>query len=398
MNVKKIILSSAIAMGALTGFAQAAGEVVEYDFKPTLYIQGQIGGQETVGEGSFGSLLSPNVQLGVGYQWNPLFGARLSVNGWQSRAAMNGYKWHWSYISPMVDVTFNLTNAFGGYNPERFYDVNLIAGVGANAHFRNQRANRLNNDGPTEYQAVDGVIQYDEAGAPIIEKEEGPLYKALGNCWNHGHWSLVGRIGAAVDFRVTENLKVGLELTLNATDDKYNSKVGSNCDFYWNGLVGVKYTFGKSYEKRVVPVVAPVKEVIRETIYRDTVIVQQPVAAVTNFVDEVVEAQTFERNVFFKINQAIIRPQEMVKVEEIANYMKNHPGSRVHITGYADKGTGTLAINLRLARERANVVVNTLINKFGIAGDRITSSSMTDTLFQPFEIPEQNRVAICVVE
>lgn len=371
MNVKKFILSSVIAMGAITGYAQAAGEVVEYDFKPTFYIQGQIGGQETVGEGSFGDLLSPNAQIALGYQWNPLFGARLAINGWQSRAAMEGYKWQWSYVSPMLDFTFNLANAFGGYNPTRIFDLNLIAGVGGNSHFKNQPANRLNAPG-------------------------GALEGGLKNIWNHGKWTVVGRVGLGLDFKVAENVKLGLELTLNATDDKYNSKLAESADFYWNGLVGIKYNFGKSYEKRVVPVVAPVKEIIRETVYRDTVVMQPPVQQ--TLIEEVVEAQVFERNVFFKINQAIIRPQEMTKVEEIANYMKNHPNSRVHITGYADKGTGTLAINLRLARERANAVVNALTTKYGIAGDRITSSSMTDTLFQPFEEPAQNRVAICVVE
>lgn len=371
MNFKKIILSSVIAMGAIAGYAQTEGEVVEYDFKPTFYIQAQVGGQESVGEGGFKQMLSPNAQFGIGYQWNPLFGARLSANGWQSRAGMNRYHWHWAYVSPMLDFTFNLANAFGGYNPTRIFDVNLIAGIGGNCHFRNQRANKLNAPG-------------------------GALEGGLQNIWNHGQWTLAGRVGLGLDFKVSDNVKLGLELTMNATDDRYNSKVGSNCDFYFNGLVGLKYSFGNGYEKRVVPVVAPVKEIIRETVYRDTVIMQPPVQQ--TLIEEVVEAQVFERNVFFKINQAIIRPQEMTKVEEIANYMKNHPNSRVHITGYADKGTGTLAINLRLARERANAVVNALTTKYGIAGDRITSSSMTDTLFQPFEEPAQNRVAICVVE
>ncbi len=375
MNVKKLILASAISLGTLTGFAQEAGEVIEYDFNPTAYLQLQVGGQETVGELSFGDLLSPNAQIAVGYQWNPLFGARLAVNAWQSKAGMDfnstEYKWKWNYVAPMIDFTFNLTNAFGGYNPTRLVDVNLIAGVGANIGFKNDEANNLAN--PLKNQ-------------PLLD-----------NLWSGTKALLTGRFGAAVDFRLTDNWKLGLELTANALSDKYNSKKASNCDWYYNGLVGVKYSFGKPYTARVVPVVAPVQEIIRETVYRDTVIVQ-PAPAQAVEVIEVAPAETFERNVFFKINQSIIRPAEMTKVQEIADYMKNHPNSTVHITGYADKGTGTLAINLRLARERANAVVNALINKYGISGDRITSSSMTDTLFQPFETPAENRVAICVVE
>lgn len=371
MNVKKLILTSAISLGALTGFAQAAGEVIEYDFIPNAYLQLQVGGQETVGEGSFGDLLSPNAQLSFGYQWNPLFGARIGVNAWQSKGGLESagdHKyWKWNYVAPMVDLTFDLTNAFGGYNPERVWDLNLFAGIGANVHFSNDEANDL----AKNYAYF------------------------LGNLWDGTKVNLAGRVGLACDWRVAENLKLGLEASVNATDDRYNSKVGSNADWYVNALVGLKYTFGQSYNKRVVPVVAPVQEIIRETVYRDTVIVQQPVQTI---VEAPAHAETFERNVFFKINQSIIRPQEMTKVEEIANYMNAHPKAMVHITGYADKGTGTLSINLRLARERANAVVNALINKYGISESRITSSSMTDELFQPFEEPVKNRVAICVVE
>lgn len=376
MNVKKLILSSVISLGALTGFAQQAGEVIEYDFNPTPYIQVQVGGQETVGELGFGDLLSPNVQVAFGYQWNPLFGARLAVNAWQSKAGMNfqgtDYKWNWKYVAPMVDFTFNLTNAFGGYNPTRIVDVNLIAGVGANIGFDNKQAN-------------DFAKAHALKGAPILE-----------NLWDGTQVLFAGRVGAAVDFNVTSNLKVGLEFTANTLSDKYNSKKAANTDWYLNGLVGVKYSFGQTYSSRAVPVVAPVQEIIRETVYRDTVIIKEVAPAAP--AAPVVLNETFERNVYFLINQSVIRPAEMQKVEEIASYMKNHPGSMVHITGYADKGTGTLAINLRLARERANAVVKALTTKYGISGDRITSSSMTDELFQPYDTPAQNRVAICVVE
>lgn len=381
MNIKKLILSSVISLGTLTGFAQTAGEVIEYDFNPTPYIQVQVGGQETVGEVSFGDLLSPNAQIAVGYQWNPLFGARLAVNAWQSKAGMDfmntEYKWKWNYVAPMVDLTFNLTNAIGGYNPNRIFDVNLIAGVGANIGFSNNGANDFAKEISTKY----------------------PDHKTriLDNLWDGTQVLFAGRVGAGVDFRINDNLKVGLELTANTLSDKYNSKKAANSDWYFNGLVGVKYSFGQTYNTRVVPVVAPVQEIIRETVYRDTVIIKEVAEPVTRAI-EAPKFESFERNVFFLINQSVIRPAEMKKVEEIASYMKNHPGSMVHITGYADKGTGSLSINLRLARERANAVVKALTTKYGISGDRITSSSMTDELFQPYDTPAENRVAICVVE
>lgn len=375
MNIKKLILSSAIALGALSGYAQQAAEV--YTFNPHWYGQLQVGAQETLGEGSFGKLLSPNAQIAVGRQFNPIFGLRLGVNAWQSKGVMDFREkttdWKFNYVAPALDLTFDLTNAVWGYNPERLVDVNLFAGVGANIRWGNDEALAYNNYLKSELE-----------------------YNGLQDIWSGTKVSPLGRLGIDVDFRITDNVKIGLELASNFVNDHYNSKHAPNCDWYFNGLVGVKYAFGKTYDKSViVPVPVEPEIVVQEkvVVVHDTIVVEpKPV------VKPVQPEEGLERNVFFLINRYNIRPAEMQKVEEVANYMKSHPTTRVHITGYADKGTGTLAINLRLARQRAQAVVNALQNKYGIPANRITMSSMTESEYQPFEIPEQNRVAICIVE
>ena len=78
--------------------------------------------------------------------------------------------------------------------------------------------------------------------------------------------------------------------------------------------------------------------------------------------------------------------------------MKQHPDTKVTVTGYADKGTGNLKINLRLSKQRADAVVNALIKDYGIAADRIIAKSMGEEEEQPYSTPAQNRVAICIVE
>ncbi len=375
MNIKKLILSSAIALGALSGYAQQAAEV--YTFNPHWYGQLQVGGQETLGEGAFGKLLSPNAQIAVGRQFNPIFGLRLGVNAWQSKGVFDFRNkttdWKYNYVAPALDLTFDLTNAVWGYNPTRLVDVNLFAGAGANIYWGNDEAIAYNN-------YLKGELEYN----------------GLQDIWSGTKVSALGRLGFDVDFRITDNVKIGLELAANFLNDHYNSKHAANCDWYFNGLVGVKYAFGKTYDKTVV-VAEPVQPeiVVQEkvVVVHDTIVVEpQPVAK------PVVPEEGLERNVFFLINRYNIRPAEMQKVAEVADYMKSHPTTRVHITGYADKGTGTLAINLRLARQRAQAVVNALQNQYGIPANRITMSSMTESEYQPFEIPEQNRVAICIVE
>ena len=45
------------------------------------------GNEYTFKKHTFLDLLSPNVQLGIGYQFTPVFGMRLQANGWQSKGA-----------------------------------------------------------------------------------------------------------------------------------------------------------------------------------------------------------------------------------------------------------------------------------------------------------------------
>ena len=124
--------------------------------------------------------------------------------------------------------------------------------------------------------------------------------------------------------------------------------------------------------------------------------VEQP-APVTNVIEEV-KAEMLRRDIFFRINTATITKDEMYKVNEVAQFLKDHPNAKVVITGYADKGTGTLAINLRLSKQRAEIVANTLKKNYSIAADRIIVKSMGEAEEQPYADPVDNRVAICVCE
>lgn len=97
---------------------------------------------------------------------------------------------------------------------------------------------------------------------------------------------------------------------------------------------------------------------------------------------------------FFKINSAVIRPEETGKVDELAAYLQKHPAAKVTLTGYADVQTGNPRINKTLSAKRAQAVADALTEK-GIAADRITVDSKGDTV-QPYATPEKNRVTVCI--
>ena len=376
MKLNKIILSAGImAMGCLSAFAQAPEEPqakTVYDFNPHWYIQAQGGVQYTLGEVSFKDLISPNVQLGVGYEFNPVLGLRFSVNAWRSKAGSdffgNEYKWKWNYVAPMLDLKVNLTNAFLGYKYNRVVNVSALLGVGANIGWKNDGA-----------QSV-----YEQMGGPL-----GVVTPLDGYVWDGTKVRFVARAGAAIDFRLNDRWSLGLEATANGLIDRYNSKRAGNPDWYFNALAGVRYNFGKTYNERVIPAPKPAERIIERIIEKPAPApAPAPVAA---------KAEPIRRDIFFKINSSEIRPTEAYKVEEIARYLKNNKDAQADITGYADAGTGTAAINNRLSAARAKAVVDALVNQYGIDASRINENSKGSTV-QPFADNDSNRVTICLAE
>ncbi|MDE6478747.1 MAG: OmpA family protein [Muribaculaceae bacterium] len=375
MKLNKILLAGAMLFAGASAMAQET--ITEYSYVPNWYIQGQFGGQETLGESSFGHLFNPNAQIAAGYNFNPYIGARLAVNAWQSKGALNDFTgkignghWKWNYVAPTVDAVVNLTNLIGGYDPYRLVDVDLIAGIGANIGFNNKQAN--------EYSQ-----KLVNAGAD-----------KLGLLWDGTKARFVGQFGCDLNFNVSEHVALGIELMANVLPDGYNSKKAGNADWYFNGLAGIKYTFGPKYNKTTRTVEVPVQQpqIIERIIEK---VVEQ--APVTNVIEEV-KPEMLRRDIFFRINTATITKEEMYKVNEVAQFLKDHPNAKVVITGYADKGTGTLAINLRLSKQRAEIVANTLKKNYSIAPDRIIVKSMGEAEEQPYADPVDNRVAICVCE
>ena len=387
MNVKKFLLSCLTVAAAFSVNAQET-EKTENVYVPNWYVLGQFGGQHTVGEIGFTDLNSLNAQIGVGYNFNEVWGTRLTVNGWKSKAGWetekNLYKWSWNYVSPVVDVTANLANMILGYDPNRLVNFGVFAGVGANIAFGNDAAATASDAIKADYN---------------FTTREG--LRAL---WDGTKTRLTGRVGANVDFRINSNWAAGLELQANAVNDYYNSKRAGNADWYLNALVGVKYTFGTSNKVVAVPVAVPVEKLVEEKL--DNVVngeldelkkrVDQLEECCAKKAEPVVVAEPIRRDVFFTISSNKITSAEMVKVKEVAEYMKKNPNSIVEVTGYADKGTGNARINAKYAQNRADAVAQALVAE-GISESRIKASSKGDTE-QPYAEQILNRVAICIVK
>ena len=368
------------AMLAVGGSAMAQATYTdkngdEYKFEKHAFINVQGGVQHTLGEAKFGDLLSPNVQLGLGYQFHPWLAARVAVNGWQSKGGWNGFEtahtgnpytndYKFKYVAPGVDVMFNLSNLLCGWNPMRTVNVSAFVGAAANIAWGNDEANEIGN---TLKNLNDYNMEY---------------------LWDGTKVRPVGRAGLAVDFRLSDAVSLGVEGNANITTDKYNSKKADNADWYFNALVGLKINLGKSYKKVEKP--APVVE--------EPAPAPAPAPApVVEKKPEPVKIEAIRRDIFFKINKSLISEDQMQKVKDVVEYLEKYPEAKVTVTGYADAGTGNNRINDRLSALRADAVVKCLTQKFGVSRDRIVSDSKGSRV-QPFADNDSNRVSICIAE
>ena len=394
--VSAILLMSVCAV--LPTKAQNAGsQKYDYDFNPHWFIQLQGGGQYTLGEVEMKKLLSPNVQLSLGYEFTPVVSARLAVNAWQSKAGIAGkwadlgdfgapLYWKWTYVAPSIDVMFDMTHFLGGFNPERKYSIGVFGGLGGNIPFGNDEAYDANKELRTRYYRLDpNEIQLALIWSDPFKKEETTKER--------GFSGLV-RFGGYFDSHLNDNWSLGLEANANIVNDHYNSKKAANADWYFNLLGGIKYCFGQTYSKR--PASDPLAAALAAAAAAQNVAPQQPVERI---IEKTIEKEVpyLYEEIYFTINKYNINKSEEYKVRHIADFLKQNPDAKVSITGHADSNTGTKSINQTLSEKRAAEVAKVLTEQYGISSSRISTDAKGDTAnFYSGSNYELNRVCVCI--
>ena len=378
--MKSLFAASLLTLGTTAAMAQATytdKEGNEYTFNKHFFLDLQGGAQYTLGEAKFGDLLSPNVQLGLGYQFSPVFGMRLQANGWQSKGGWAGFRaqkgetpynanYKFKYVAPGVDFMFNLSNLFCGWNPNRVLNVTAFAGAGANIAWDNDEVNEL---------------------AATMKNMNAYNLEYL---WDGTKVRPYGRAGLELAFKVSKSVSLMLEGNANIISDKYNSKKAGNPDWYFNALAGVRINLGKSYTKKAKPVEEPAPAPAPKQEYVAPKPEPMP-APVEKKVEEI------RRDIFFNINSCKIAPAEDAKIREVVDFLNKNTEAKIVVTGYADKGTGNDVINDRIAAKRAAAVVWMLTKKYNIPSERITEESKGARV-QPFAENAENRVTIMIAK
>lgn len=370
--MKKIILVAATALLSISGFAQEKA-IKNYGFWDNWFIQGQVGASHTFSENyqrtDLTNLLSPHVAISAGKYFSPVAGARLQVGGWEAKSFLLSDRrtYKYNYIQTNLDGLLNLTNLFTPYQGDKMFNLYGIMGVGY-----------VHNFGDSEV----GVGTQN---------------------------SIIPRVGLQADFRLNDDLSINLETVGNLMADQFNGVVGGRKnDATLNVLVGLTYRFNKG-GFALVDVADPAQiQSLNDQINaqrsqlrdkdRDIQKYQAEIsrlAAQPTVVEEVVGETEVLMNavVVFRLGSAKLEQNQDINIYNAAKYLQENPNVKITVTGYADKATGTPAINQRLSEQRAQAVADILINKYGITSDRINVQASGDRE-QPFQIDAWNRVVI----
>lgn len=334
-------------------------EVLTNRFRDNWFISVGGGAELLLGNGdtrgSLGDRISPTLNVSVGKWFTPGLGLRLQYSGLQARGfttdasnpyakGMEGtganryYKQKFSYGNLHADALFNLNALFGGYNPDRIYEIIPYAGAGFTHTYSGKKGEALS------------------VNAGIINR-----------------------------FRLSNALDLNLELSGMLVENKFDRELGGNQDF--DGTVsaslGLTYRFptrGFKKAKQTPQLIseAELKDIRSKvnSLVAENANLKQELAAKPVIQEVVKEISTTPeiapRSVFFTIGSSKVSAQELVNLGFLADQMKQYPDLKFKLVGYADSATGTPEKNKELSRKRAQAVVDALVSTYGIAGNRMT--------------------------
>lgn len=373
--MKKTILLSVLALGALTINAQTV--VVKGGGFWDNWSMGVQGGatMKMSGEGFFKSA-RPAFGLTLGKQWTPILGMDIQGMGYVNT----------TNSSTMIDASdvsligrMNLMNLFAGYNGmPRPFEVETVTGLGWLHHY------------------MTGSGDTDDLSARI----------GLNFNFNLGEdaaWTL--GIKPAVLFNLTGEYpskklafnrnKANMEILLGLT---YHFADGDgNRHFTLVNAIDPLALAAMNEEINDLREVIVAKDVELVGLADELMVVQDQLNEARNKEMEATgqTIKILESVVAFPFNQSDVQTSQMPSLEHAANYLKDNPDAKITVNGYASP-EGTEEYNLQLSQRRADAVKNILVDKYGIAADRI--NAIGHGVGDVFSVPAWNRVGICTID
>ena len=394
---KQIIAIVALLMMVGVASAQQSKSDETLEFRPHWSLRFQGGAAYTVGGAPFGKLISPAAQISVAYDFHHAMGVRVGFSGFQGKGGVTDSEdiYGFRFAQLNADYVLDLAGIIGGFKHDRLVNPYVFAGIGGAYGFDNVEATQLK----VKHQELDQV-------------------------WDSRAF-FAGRAGLGADISLTQNLSLGLEMNANYYGDKFNSNTSDNGDWQLNSLLGMKIRFGgntapsKEYlaaqeaaaaeaaayaalkkaeaERLAAEKAAADQRAAAEKAEAERIAAERAAAAAEKAAAEhAALAAENSKDVFFKIGSHEILKPGYKKLQELAEFMITHEDYTLLVVGYADKATGTDAVNMKVSARRAEAVKKALVG-MGVAESRMTVTYKGATV-QPYEEIVKNRVAICTLQ
>ena len=373
--MKKTILLSVLALGALAINAQTV--VVKGGGFWDNWSMGVQGGatMKMSGEGFFKSA-RPAFGLTLGKQWTPILGMDIQGMGYVNT----------TNSSTMIDASdvsligrMNLMNLFAGYNGmPRPFEVETVTGLGWLHHY-------ITGSGDTDDLSARVGLNFNfnlgEDAAWTLGIKPAVLFNLTGE---YPSKKLAFNRNKA-------NMEILLGLTYHFADED------GNRHFALVNAIDPLALAAMNEEINDLREVIVAKDVELVGLADELMVVQDQLNEARN---KEIEAtgqtiKILESVVAFPFNQSDVQTSQMPSLEHAANYLKDNPDAKITVNGYASP-EGTEEYNLQLSQRRADAVKNILVDKYGIAADRI--NAIGHGVGDVFSVPAWNRVGICTID
>lgn len=348
-------------------------------FWDNWFVSAGFGGQVLFGnhdkQVKFFDRIAPALDIAVGKWFTPGIGVRLMYSGLSVKGATqkeghgefpthstgvdvpgkggDGYwlmKQKFDFYNLHLDALFNMSNILCGYNEKRVYNCTPYIGLGWARVWESPQSMEVSaNVGVlNSFRLNDALnLNLDIRGAYMSDRFDGEL----GGRWGEGVWSAT----VGLTYRFKER-GWGRSKTIVRTRDRRREL--------------------KEMQDKLNDMQAQLAK--RE---RDSITVVRTLAA-ANFV-------------IFKIDTWDLTNEARVQLGLFAETIKKADPNVVYvITGYADKGTGSVERNVILSKNRARVVYECLVNEFGVPKKqlRVDHKGGVDNMF--YNDPRLSRAVI----
>lgn len=324
---------------------------------------------------SLKNVLFGSYNLSIGKWFTPGIGLRIGFDIDKVRVYVNSHDKdnipHWQHYYNDIysttkftagnfhgDALFDMCDLLGGYKENRFYRFIAFGGFGYIKAFDKPRTNKV-----------------------------------------------TVSVGFINQFRVSDRWRANIELRAKAFSDDFNGYgEGHDNDGILTMSVGMTYRLGQQSWVRYNPrLVRTEKEydMLSEKVAglraENEALRNAPVPVAEKITKVVYKLSPLI--ITFKIDTWDLTDDARVNLGFLAEAIKAMGGStRYLITGYADKGTGSVERNIKLSKERARVIYECLVNEFGVPAEQLTTDYKGGVDNMYYNNPKVSRATIVRAE